>query len=62
MIRFEQAFGDTERAADSTLKSAADLMKQVRALKKAAQTGNIGEVRRSQDRLGEALDMLQQEV
>ena len=62
MIRFEQAFGDTERAADSTLKSAADLMKQVRALKKAAHTGNIGEVKRSQDRLGEALDMLQQEV
>ena len=62
MVSFEQAFSDTERAADSTLKSAADLMKQVRALKKASQTGNIAAVRRSQDRLDEALSALRQEV
>ena len=61
MVSFEQAFSDTERAADSTLKSAADLVKQVRALKKAAQTGNIAAVKRSQDRLDEALGALRQE-
>ncbi len=59
---FEQAFSDTERAADSTLKSAADLMKQVRLLKKASQTGNIAAIRRSQDRLDDALNALRQEV
>ena len=62
MVSFEQAFSDSERAADSTLKSAADLTKQVRALKKAAQTGNIAAVKRSQDRLDEALGALRQEV
>ena len=62
VISFEQAFSDTERAADSTLKSAADLMRQVRALKKASQTGNIAAVRRSQDRLDDALNALRQEV
>ena len=62
MVSFEQAFSDTERAADSTLKSAADLVRQARALKKAAQTGNIAAVRRSQDRLDEALSALRQEV
>ena len=62
MVSFEQAFSDAERAADSALKSAADLMRQVRALKKAAQTGNIAAVKRSQDRLDEALGALRQEV
>ena len=62
MVSFEQAFSDTERAADSALKSAADLMRQTRALKKAAQTGNIAAVRRSQDRLDEALGALRQEM
>lgn len=62
MITFEQAFSDTERAANSTLKSANDLLKQVRALKKASQTGNIVDIRRSQDRLDAALSLLQQEV
>lgn len=62
MLSFELAFSDTERAADSTLKSAANLIKQVRALKKAAQTGNIAAVKRSQDRLDEALGTLRQEV
>ena len=62
MVSFEQAFSDSERAADSTLKSAADLTKQVRDLKKAAQTGNIAAVKRSQDRLDEALGALRQEV
>ena len=62
MVSFEQAFSDTERAADSTLKSAADLVRQARALKKAAQTGNIAAVKRSQDRLDEALGALRQEV
>ena len=62
MVSFEQAFEDTERAADSTLKSASSLMTQVRALRKAAREGNIAAVRRSQNRLDEALSALRQEV
>ncbi len=62
MISFEQAFSDTEQAADSTLKSASGLMARVRALKKAAREGNIARVRREQHRLGEALSALRQEV
>lgn len=62
MVSFEQAFSDTELAAESTLKSASSLMTQVRALRKAAREGNIAAVRRSQNRLDEALSVLRQEV
>ena len=62
MISFEEAFGDTERAADSTLKSATDLTKQARALKKAAQTGNIAAIKRAQGGIHEALSILAQDV
>ena len=62
MTSFEQAFSDTEQAADSTLKSAADLMRQARALKKAAQTGNITHVRRAQSGIQEAQSILAQDL
>ena len=62
MVSFERAFSDTELAAESTLKSASSLMTQVRALRKAAREGNIAAVRRSQNRLDEALSVLRQEV
>ena len=62
MISFEEAFGDTERAADSTLKSATDLTKQARALRKAAQTGNIAAIKRAQGGIHEALSILAQDV
>ena len=62
MVSFEQAFSDTELAADSTLKSANALLKQVRDLKRASQTGNIAAVRRSQDGLDATLSELRQEV
>ena len=61
-IEFERAFGDAERTAESTLKSAQELMKHVRALKKAAQIGNIAQVRRAQERIQEASNSLRQEA
>ncbi len=62
MVSFEQAFSDTERAADSTLKSATDLTNHVKALKKAAQTGNIAAVKRAQRGLRDTLSVLRQDV
>ena len=62
MISFEQAFIDTERAADSTLVSARNLMTQARALQRAAKTGNITAVKRAQDRLDDAVEALRGEV
>ena len=62
MVSFEQAFSDTERAAEATRKAAADLVKQAKALERAAKTGNIATVRRTQDRLDDALSALRQEV
>ena len=62
MDTFEQAFSATEKAADSTRKSAAGLVSQLKALQKAAQTGNIAAMKRAQDRLRAALSALRQEV
>ena len=62
MISLEQAFSDTERAAESALKAARDLGTQARALQRAAKSGNIAAIRREQNRLAEALSSLQQEV
>ncbi|MCH7571027.1 MAG: hypothetical protein IH919_10765 [Deltaproteobacteria bacterium] len=62
MTSFEQAFGDTERAAASTLKSATDLAKVARQLHKAAQDGNIGSIKRAAASLTNSLDALRQEV
>lgn len=59
---FEQAFGEVERAAASTAKSATDLGKLAKALEKAAKTGNIAAVRREQAKLSNALNALQQET
>ena len=62
MGNFERAFGDTERAADSTVKSAAALVTLARQLQKAAKEGNISSIKRSQGRLNDALDVLRQTV
>ena len=59
---FEQACGDTESAAASTLKSATELAKLARALQKAAKEGNVGAIKRTASRLDDALDALRQEV
>lgn len=59
---FERAFGDTERAAESARKSAANVVSQARALTKAARRGNIAGIKRSQEKLDQALTELRQEV
>lgn len=60
MVSFEQAFSDTERAAEAVIKSAGDLAKHARALKKAAQEGNVARVKRAQLGIDEALSALGQ--
>ena len=62
MPTFEQGFNDTENAAASTLKSAADLAKLARQLHKAARDGNIGGIRRATASLTTSLAALRQEV
>ena len=62
MISLEQAFSDTERAAESALRAVKVLGTQARALEKAAKSGNIVAIKREQSKLAEALSSLQQEV
>ena len=62
MTTFEQAFSDTERAADSALISARQLSNRARALAKAARTGNIAAIRRERANLKSAMVALSQEV
>ena len=62
MTTFEQAFSDTERAADSALKSAGVVNRHARALMRAAKSGNIAAVKRAQSDLDEAMKALRQEV
>ena len=62
MISLEQAFSDTEKAAESALKAAKGLGTQARALERAAKSGNIAAIKREQSKLAEALSSLQQEV
>ena len=62
VTNFEQAFGDTERAAESALKSAGVVARHGRALMRAAKAGNIAAVKRSQADLDEAMKALRQEV
>ena len=62
MTNFEQAFSDTERAAESALKSAGVVTRRARALIGAAKAGNVSAVKRSQADLDEAMKALRQEV
>ena len=62
MIELENAFSSTESIATAAAKSAAGVVSQARALAKAAQTGNIAGIKRSQEKLDEALEALGQEV
>ena len=62
MDTFEQAFSDTERAAEATLRMAANLSSQLKALQKAAQRGNIAAIKRAQGSIEAALTHLSQEV
>ena len=62
VVSLEQAFSDTERAAEAARKSVASVVSQARALVKAAQSGNIAGIKRAQEKLEEALSALQQDV
>ena len=62
MDSIEQAFGNTEEAAASALKSATDLAKLARQLQKAAKEGNIAAIKRIQGKLNAALVDLRQAV
>ena len=62
MVSFEQAFIDTELAADLVRESSRRLGLQAGALARAAKAGNVAGIRRAQDRLSDALDELRQEV
>ena len=62
MSNFEQGFSDTERAADSTLKSATDIARLARQLQKAAKDGHIAAIKKAQNRLDAALGNLRQAV
>ena len=62
MVSFGQAFSETERAAESVIKSAGDLARYARALKKAAQEGNITRLKRAQRGIEETLDALGQDA
>jgi hypothetical protein len=62
IMSFEQAFSDTEKAADSTIKSATDLARWAKSLQKEARKGNIGAIKRAASKLSEALGTLKQEV
>ena len=62
MIGFEQGFSDAEKAAASTVKSAGGVVRAARALERAAKTGSINAIRRSQSELNIALQALTQEV
>ena len=62
MTSFEQAFSDTERAAEAARKSAANVVSQAKALVKAARVGNVAGIKRGQEKLEEALSVLRQDV
>ncbi len=62
MTDLEQAFDDVERAAASTLESAAGLVKQARSLQKAAREGNIARLKRTRTDLDASLSGLREAV
>ena len=62
MSTFEEGFAAAENAADLVLKALGDNSRVARQMRKAAQDGNIGAVRRSSERLQETISLIQQEV
>ncbi len=62
MASFEQAFGDTEKAAASTIKSVNDLAKVARQMEKAAKEGNISAMKRAASQLNDAVGSVRQSV
>ena len=62
MSTFEQAFSDAERAAFSVAKAAASLQAIAKQMQKAAQEGNITNLKRASERLNQATALARQEV
>ena len=62
MREIERAFEHAEAAAESARKAAAGVVTRARAMAKAAQTGNVGALRRSQDDLGASAGALEEAV
>ena len=62
MPSFEQAFNSAENVATSTFKASTDLAKLARQMQKAAQEGNIAAIKRSAEKLNDALGTVRQEV
>ncbi|MCY4625622.1 MAG: hypothetical protein OXC99_11575 [Chloroflexi bacterium] len=60
METFEGAFSDVEQGADSTLQAANGLVRQIKALQKAAKEGNIAAMKRAQERVDVELRTLRQ--
>lgn len=62
MATFEEGFGAVETAADGAAQEAATLAKAAKQLLKAAQDGNIAQLRRQSMRLTELLDSVTDHV
>ncbi len=57
MATIEKACADTERAAENAVQAATALTGVAKQLLKAAQAGDIGKIRRLEQRLGEAAQL-----
>jgi hypothetical protein len=62
MPTFEDAFSGTENAAASVMKAANSLTSLARQMHRAAQDGNIGNMKRSAERMSNAVSVVRQEV
>ena len=62
MKTLEEAFSESEQSAEAVQKSAGKVVSLARAMSRAAKTGNIALIKRSQDNLGETLSVLEQDI
>lgn len=62
MPTFEEAFSDTENAAASVLRAANNLGSLAKQMHRAAKDGNIGNMKRSAERMANAVSLVRQEV
>lgn len=58
MPTFEQGFSDAENAAGSVMRAARSLSSLAKQLQKASQEGNIAIMKRSVDRLANAVSLV----
>lgn len=62
MPTFEEAFSGAENAASSVMKTANNLASLARQMHRAAQDGNIGNMKRSVEKMANAVSLVRQEV